>query len=78
MQTEQAICKFPNGGIGEQNEGNAENKGENARNENRMRVRGIRVGMQGIWMKIQKMRGIRVATRESKWKLKYISRNDME
>ena len=48
-------------GIGERNEANAENKGGNARNGMGMRVRRTSVGMQGIWVKIQKTWGIRVA-----------------
>ena len=44
----------PKLGIGEQNEGNAENKGDNARNGIGMRVYRISMGMRGIWVEIQK------------------------
>ena len=45
-------------GIGQKNEENAEDKGGNARNE--MKMWGISKGMQEIWVKMQKMQGIRV------------------
>ena len=48
-------------GIGERNEGNADSKGANARNEMGMRVQRISVGMRGIWMEIRKMWVIRMA-----------------
>ena len=49
---------MPKWGIGEKNEENAEDKGGNARNE--MKMWGISKGMQEIWVKMQKMQGIRV------------------
>ena len=45
--------------------------GKYARNGMGMRVRRISVGLWGIWVEIQKMMGIRVRCRESRWKLKY-------
>ena len=46
--------------IGEQNEGNADNKGGDARNGMGIRVREISLGMRGLWLKIRKLWGIRV------------------
>ena len=46
--------------IGEQNEGNADNKGGDARNGMGIRVREISLGLRGIWVKIRKLWGIRV------------------
>ena len=47
--------------IGEQNEGNADNKGGDARNGMGIRVREISLGIRGIWLKIGKLWDIRVA-----------------
>ena len=44
-------------GIGKRNEGNVENKGARTG----IQMRGISVGMWGIWVKMQKMWEIRVA-----------------
>ena len=68
----------PKWGIGEQNEGIAENKGGNARNEMGMWVQRISVGMWGIWVEIWKILGIRVAMHGIKVEIKYSGRNDME
>ena len=47
--------------IGEQNEGNADNKGGDARNGMGIRVREISLGIRGIWLKIGKLWEIRLA-----------------
>ena len=65
-------------GTGERNEGNADNKGGNARNEMSMQVQRISVGIRGIWVKIQKYGESGWRCTESKWKPKYSGRNNME
>ena len=61
LLTKAAIfLKLGNWRIGEQNKGNVENKGGNGRDGVVIRVWGISVGMQKIWVEMEKMLGIRV------------------
>ena len=65
-------------GIGERNEGNAENRGGNARNEMGMRLRGINVGLPGNWRKCKTCGESGWRCKELRPKLKYSGRNDIE
>ena len=54
------MCKSRNGELESGVKENVEIKGWNSRNEMRMRVQGISVGMREIWVEIRKMWGIRM------------------